>query len=104
MKTPASIGILSPTRSAPCLLALQQLMDACAAAGLNAYEMGRNTVNDPVLGRPELILCLGGDGTMLSVALAASSTGSIIGGINMVPASPLPAHRLKIFLQGPRPQ
>ncbi|MBQ8375544.1 MAG: NAD(+)/NADH kinase [Akkermansia sp.] len=83
MKTPASIGILAPTRSAPCLLALQQLMEACAAAGLNAYEMGKNTVNDPVLGHPELILCLGGDGTMLSVALAASSTGTIIGGINM---------------------
>ncbi|MBR1982422.1 MAG: NAD(+)/NADH kinase, partial [Akkermansia sp.] len=83
MKTPASIGILAPTRSAPCLLALQQLMDACAGAGLNAYEMGKNTVNDPVLGHPELILCLGGDGTMLSVALSASSTGTIIGGINM---------------------
>ena len=76
MNTPASIGILSPARTPKCMQALEQLMDACAAAGLNAYEMGRNTVNDPVLGRPELILCLGGDGTMLSVALAASSTGS----------------------------
>lgn len=83
MKTPSSIGILAPTRTAPCLLALQQLMQACAAAGLNAYELGRATLADPVLGKPELILCLGGDGTMLSVALAASSTGTIIGGINM---------------------
>lgn len=83
MKSPASIGILSPSRTAPCLLALQQLMDACAAAGLNAYELGKNTISDPVLGKPEMILCLGGDGTMLSVALAASSTGSVIGGINM---------------------
>ena len=58
-------------------------MDACAAAGLNAYELGRNTVNDPVLGKPEMILCLGGDGTMLSAALGASSTGAILGGINM---------------------
>lgn len=64
-------------------MALQRLMDACAAAGLNAYELGRNTVNDPVLGKPEMILCLGGDGTMLSAALGASSTGAILGGINM---------------------
>ena len=64
-------------------MALQLLMDACAAAGLNAYEMGRNTESAPVLGKPELILCLGGDGTILSSALNASSNGSIIGGINM---------------------
>lgn len=62
---------------------MQQLMDALTQAGLNAYEMGGYTVSDPALGMPELILCLGGDGTMLSAALGASSTGTIIGGINM---------------------
>lgn len=83
MRPPASIGILSPTRTSACLQVLQQLMEACAAAGLNAYELGRNTVADPVLGKPEMILCLGGDGTILSAALTARSTGSIIGGINL---------------------
>ena len=83
MNTPASIGVFSPTRSAACLLAMQQLMDSCARYGLNVYEMGRSTLNDPVLGRPEMILCLGGDGTMLSTALQASSTGAVLGGINM---------------------
>ena len=62
---------------------MQQLMDACARAGLNAYEMRRCTAADPVLGKPEMILCLGGDGTMLSTALDASSTGAVLGGINM---------------------
>ena len=83
MKKPDSIGILSPTRTATCQLALQRLMEVCAAAGLNAYEIGRNTASDPVLGKPEMILCLGGDGTMLSAALEASSTGAILGGVNM---------------------
>lgn len=83
MKTPASIGIFSPTRTAACLLVLQQLVDACARAGLHAYEMRKGTAAAPVLGKPEMILCLGGDGTMLSSALDASSTGAVLGGINM---------------------
>lgn len=62
---------------------MQQLMDACARAGLCAFEMGRDAAADPALGVPEMILCLGGDGTMLSTALQASSTGAVLGGINM---------------------
>ena len=62
---------------------MQHLMDACARAGLCAFEMGRDAAADPALGVPEMILCLGGDGTMLSTALQASSTGAVLGGINM---------------------
>ena len=47
---------------------MQQLVDACAQAGLVAYELGRHTKNDPALGKPEVVICLGGDGTMLSAA------------------------------------
>lgn len=83
MVVPASIGILAPNRTHACADALQRLMEACAAVGLNAYELGAHSLADAQLGAPELLLCLGGDGTMLSTAELASERGCILGGINM---------------------
>ena len=83
MNIPASIGILAPNRTAACMQALDLLMSAAADAGLNAYEVGDNTLNDPVLGKPEMLLCLGGDGTMLGAAKHAAQSGVILGGINL---------------------
>lgn len=83
MQSPARIGILAPTRTAECLDALQRLQEACCAAGLNAYEMGNHSWADPTLGVPEVLLCLGGDGTMLSAAEQAAEHGCILGGVNL---------------------
>ncbi|MBQ9095128.1 MAG: NAD(+)/NADH kinase [Akkermansia sp.] len=83
MKHPASIGVLSPLRTPECVLVMQELLQACEQAGLMAYEYGRHTQTDPVLGHPEVLICLGGDGTMLGHATFAAQHGITLGGINM---------------------
>ncbi len=83
MKIPASIGIFAPQRTAAGLQVAQQLMDACAAAGLQAYEIGRHTPADPALGYPEVVICLGGDGTILSAAAEAAGHGALLCGVNL---------------------
>lgn len=62
--------------------ALQRLTDACAQAGLCAYEMGARFRKDAALGKPDLLICLGGDGTILSAAADAAREGIILGGVN----------------------
>lgn len=83
VSSPLSIGIFSPQRTAAGLLVAQRLMDACAAAGLVVYELGRHTLSDPALGSPDVIICLGGDGTMLSAATEAACNGSLLCGVNL---------------------
>ncbi len=82
MNSPASIGILAPHRTEDSVCALEQLLSACAQAGLPAVELGDGGCL-PSGELPELLLCLGGDGTMLSAAEAAVEKGTILGGINM---------------------
>ena len=81
MTRPTSIGILAPHRPAACLQALQLLHSSCKKHGLQAYEIGKYTESS--LPPPELLLCLGGDGTILAAAEKAARQGTIIGGINM---------------------
>ena len=83
MQAPASIGVLSPLRTPECMQVMHDVLSACEQAGLMAYEYGRHTQNDPVLGKPEMLLCLGGDGTILSHAAYAAQHGIVLGGINM---------------------
>lgn len=83
MPAPSAIGILSPVRTPECMLVMQELLHACEMAGLMAYEYGRHTQNDPVLSKPEMLLCLGGDGTLLGHATFAARRGIILGGVNM---------------------
>ena len=83
MKPPASIGILASNRSAACMQALERLMSSCAAVGLRAFEVVEFTECDSAPGKPELLLCLGGDGTMLAAAEQAAPRGIILGGVNL---------------------
>ncbi len=62
---------------------MEQLVDACARVGISAYEVGSLTHEDPVLKTPGMLLCLGGDGTILSAAADAARRGIVLGGINM---------------------
>lgn len=70
-------------RTPECVLVMQELLQACEHAGLMAYEYGYHTQTDPVLGCPEILICLGGDGTILGHATFAAQHGIILGGINM---------------------
>ncbi len=83
MNPPASIGIFAPQRTAAALQVAELLMETCSKAGLVAYELGRHTLSSPALGTPELIICLGGDGTILSAAADAACHGALLCGVNL---------------------
>lgn len=76
-----SIGILAPYRPASCLQSLELLHSECEKHGLHAYEIGKYTAES--MPAPDVLLCLGGDGTILAEAEKAARRGVIIGGINM---------------------
>lgn len=82
MQVPTIIGILAPHRTQACMDALQKLATACGEAGLNAYELGACFRKDAALANPDLLICLGGDGTILSAAADAAREGIILGGVN----------------------
>lgn len=83
MKTPASIGLFAPNRSDACLRAVDVLVQGCNEAGLAVAEVAALTAGGTPADLPEVLLCLGGDGTMLEAAKRAALTGTILGGINM---------------------
>lgn len=78
---PKSVGILAPIRTKACSDTLEALRDECEKRGLTAYEIGRCT--DAAHTLPDVLLCLGGDGSILSEAERAAKSGIIIGGVNM---------------------
>ncbi len=80
MNAPASIAVLAPHRTEECARTLAHLLTVCKKAGLRAYELG---AGDCPPEAPDLLLCLGGDGTMLSAAAETVEKGTILGGINM---------------------
>lgn len=57
------------------------LMEALSHAGLNGGEVGPNWAVDSAV--PEVLLCLGGDGTMLAASEPAARLGVVLGGINI---------------------
>ena len=80
MATSLTIGILAPHRSNTCLRALQELLQNCEKRGIRAQELGKCT---PSAQWPDLVVCLGGDGTILSSVEQAARHGCIIAGVNL---------------------
>ncbi len=80
MRPPVTIGVFAPNRTDECQRVLELLLASCARAGLCAYELPTADISTEA---PELLLCLGGDGTMLSVAGDAMVKGIVLGGINL---------------------
>ncbi|MCI7698400.1 MAG: NAD(+)/NADH kinase [Akkermansia sp.] len=76
------IGILAPSRTPAVLRVIDTLYDGLGSAGISCFELGP-TLRSPGQGDPDLLLCLGGDGTMLSAAAEAAQRGLILGGVNM---------------------
>ena len=83
MKTPTSIGILASYRTPECMQALQVFEEECAAAGISAFEIGPHTREDTSLPAPDMLLCFGGDGSMLNAAREAVRRDIILGGVNL---------------------
>ncbi|MDO5450429.1 MAG: NAD(+)/NADH kinase [Akkermansia sp.] len=83
MNPPQSIGILAPNRTQECVRALQEFAEECADYGLNAYEIGPHSSAVSAMGEPDLLLCFGGDGTMLSQAAEAARKGIVLAGVNL---------------------
>ncbi len=80
MNAPESIAVLAPHRTEGTVRALGHLLEACSRVGIRAFELGSpGTANETAA----MLLCLGGDGTMLSAAADAVERGTILGGINM---------------------
>lgn len=77
-----SIGILAPARTPAVLRVIDTLYTGLGQAGLSCFELGPS-LRSPGQGEPDLLLCLGGDGTMLSAAAEAARRGLILGGVNM---------------------
>ena len=77
-----SIGILAPSRTSAVLRVIDTLYKGLGSAGISCFELGP-TLRSPGQGDPDLLLCLGGDGTMLSAAAEAAQRGLILGGVNM---------------------
>lgn len=77
-----SIGILAPSRTSAVLRVIDTLYKGLGSAGISCFELGP-TLRSPGQGAPDLLLCLGGDGTMLSAAAEAAQRGLILGGVNM---------------------
>lgn len=83
MNTPANIGILAPHKSASCVHAMQRLQAECARVGIIACEIKDIESALDMPGAPSVVLCLGGDGTMLAASAEAARRGIILGGINL---------------------
>ena len=76
MTPPRSIALLVGVRNDDNLRLMQMVAGACREHGLSVSEY------DPTAPAPDVLLCLGGDGTMLSVATRAARQGCILAGIN----------------------
>ena len=82
MAAAPSVGILVSHRSAACLQAAEVLQAECARRGVPAQFLGKGLELDTA-SAPDILLCLGGDGTILRMAETAARHGRIIGGVNM---------------------
>lgn len=74
------IGIFAPHRSSACVRTLQLLEDECTKRGLPFREIGKCS---PEPEWPSILICLGGDGTILSAAEQAARSGCIMVGVNL---------------------
>lgn len=70
-------------RSAACKRLVQVLKTAFADCGIETAEVPASALENGGFAAPDVLLCLGGDGTMLAAAEAAARRGVILGGINM---------------------
>lgn len=79
---PLSIGILAPHPSAECEQVQRQIELHCSSHSHLCLTCIRRP-EDIAESAPEIVICLGGDGTILSIAETAARAGCVVAGINM---------------------
>lgn len=79
----SDIGILAPLRTPICAEVVAKLATECARVGITAYEVGASSLEEENGHAPDAVICLGGDGAMLSTAAKAAERGILLGGINL---------------------
>ena len=80
MQRPSTIGIISPLQTPDCREVTALFQEACRKVGMQAFEFD---IRMSGVELPDMLICLGGDGTLLSQATFAARRGIILGGINM---------------------
>ena len=83
MNIPTSIGLLAPVRNAACKRLARELELAFSERGITLHDISPSDWERGEDVLPEVLLCLGGDGTMLSAAELSARRSIILGGINM---------------------
>ena len=80
---PLSIGLLAPHPTGECAHTLAQLAAECRRRGISHTCHHSREELTAAGAMPGLLLCLGGDGTILSIAEEAARAGCVVAGINM---------------------
>ena len=76
-----TIGILAPHPTKECEQLQHELEQSCIHSGLRHFSICR--LEELTCLMPEILICLGGDGTILSIAEPAARAGCVVAGINM---------------------
>ena len=76
-----TIGILAPLSTDECAQTLHQVEERCRLHGLQHFCLHR--LDELPCPMPQVLICLGGDGTILSIAESAARAGCVVAGINL---------------------
>ena len=83
MNATCRVGLLAPSRQAQALGSKATVLQTLARKGCETSILEPDDLRHANLGHLGIILCLGGDGTMLSAAAAAARHGVLLAGINL---------------------
>ena len=76
-----TIGLLAPHSTEECELLLHRVEQYCHEQRLRHCAVRK--LGELNLSMPHILICLGGDGTILSIAEPAARVGAVVAGINM---------------------
>lgn len=77
------VGLIVPPGKPDSVEVLTAVQDACRRVGIGARLLNPESIAEEEWERLDALLCLGGDGTMLSMAALAARHGVPLGGVNL---------------------
>lgn len=81
MNAALTIGILAPHPTEECVQVQRLIEHECRRHGICHFGIG--SLSELTHPMPHIFICLGGDGTILSIAEPAARAGCVVAGINM---------------------